>query len=127
MTGCTSTLIIISILPIGTLVTTSTTNDEIDRNVRFQALNVSLREGFVDEQMKLVCYTDHQIFDRFHRFREKNKYSKSKALTLKELRSLQIGDFVTHVDYGIGRFAGLDRVQIGDSEQEAIQIGRAHV
>jgi transcription-repair coupling factor (superfamily II helicase) len=96
--------------------------DEIDRNVRFQALNVSLREGFVDEQMKLVCYTDHQIFDRFHRFREKNKYSKSKALTLKELRSLQIGDFVTHVDYGIGRFAGLDRVMIGDSEQEAIRL-----
>ena len=96
--------------------------DEIDRNVRFQPLNVSLREGFVDEQMKLVCYTDHQIFDRFHRFREKNKYSKSKALTLKELRSLQIGDFVTHVDYGIGRFAGLDRVMIGDSEQEAIRL-----
>jgi transcription-repair coupling factor (superfamily II helicase) len=96
--------------------------DEIDRNVRFQALNVSLREGFVDEHMKLVCYTDHQIFDRFHRFREKNKYSKSKALTLKELRSLQIGDFVTHVDYGIGRFAGLDRVMIGDSEQEAIRL-----
>ncbi len=96
--------------------------DEIDRNARFQALNVSLREGFVDEQMKLVCYTDHQIFDRFHRFREKNKYSKSKALTLKELRSLQIGDFVTHVDYGIGRFAGLDRVMIGDSEQEAIRL-----
>ncbi|MDZ7900624.1 MAG: transcription-repair coupling factor [Arcicella sp.] len=96
--------------------------DEIDRNVRFQALNVSLREGFIDEQMKLVCYTDHQIFDRFHRFREKNKYSKSKALTLKELRSLQIGDFVTHVDYGIGRFAGLDRVTVGDSEQEAIRL-----
>lgn len=96
--------------------------DEIDRNVRFQALNISLREGFVDEHMKLVCYTDHQIFDRFHRFREKSKYSKSKALTLKELRSLQIGDFVTHVDYGIGRFAGLDRVAVGDSEQEAIRL-----
>ncbi|MEA5457763.1 transcription-repair coupling factor [Arcicella sp. LKC2W] len=96
--------------------------DEIDRNVRFQPLNISLREGYVDEQMKLVCYTDHQIFDRFHRFREKSKYSKSKALTLKELRSLQIGDFVTHVDYGIGRFAGLDRVAVGDSEQEAIRL-----
>ncbi len=96
--------------------------DEIDRNVRFQPLNISLREGYVDEHMKLVCYTDHQIFDRFHRFREKSKYSKSKALTLKELRSLQIGDFVTHVDYGIGRFAGLDRVAVGDSEQEAIRL-----
>lgn len=96
--------------------------DEIDRNVRFQALNISLREGFIDLQSKIVCYTDHQIFDRFHRFREKSKYSKSKALTLKELRSLQVGDFVTHVDYGIGRFAGLDRVIVGDAEQEAIRL-----
>ncbi|MEA5258603.1 transcription-repair coupling factor [Arcicella aquatica] len=96
--------------------------DEIDRNVRFQAMNISLREGFIDQQAKVVCYTDHQIFDRFHRFREKSKYSKSKALTLKELRSLQVGDFVTHVDYGIGRFAGLDRVMVGDSEQEAIRL-----
>ncbi|MCU0468026.1 MAG: transcription-repair coupling factor [Arcicella sp.] len=96
--------------------------DEIDRNVRFQPLNISLREGYVDEHLKLVCYTDHQIFDRFHRFREKNKYSKSKALTLKELRTLQIGDYVTHVDYGIGRFAGLDRVMVGESEQEAMRL-----
>ncbi len=96
--------------------------EEIDRNVRFQPLNISLREGFIDEQTKIVCYTDHQVFDRFHRFREKSKYSKSKALTLKELRTLQIGDYVTHVDYGIGRFAGLDRVMVGDSQQEAIRL-----
>ena len=96
--------------------------EEIDRTVRFQPLNISLREGFIDEQTKIVCYTDHQVFDRFHRFREKSKYSKSKSLTLKELRTLQIGDYVTHVDYGIGRFAGLDRVVVGDSEQEAIRL-----
>ncbi len=96
--------------------------EEIDRSVRFQPLNISLREGFIDEQTKIVCYTDHQVFDRFHRFREKSKYSKSKALTLKELRTLQIGDYVTHVDYGIGRFAGLDRVMVGDSEQEAMRL-----
>lgn len=95
---------------------------EIDQHVRFQPLNISLREGFIDENLKLACYTDHQIFDRFHRFREKNKYSKSKALTLKELRTLQVGDFVTHVDYGIGRFAGLDKIKVGDSEQEAIRL-----
>ena len=96
--------------------------EEIDRGVRFQPLNISLRGGFIDEQTKIVCYTDHQVFDRFHRFREKSKYSKSKALTLKELRTLQIGDYVTHVDYGIGRFAGLDRVMVGESEQEAIRL-----
>ncbi len=96
--------------------------EEIDRNVRFQPLPIALREGFIDEQLKITCYTDHQIFDRFHRFREKNKYSKSKALTLKELRTLQVGDYVTHVDYGIGRFAGLDKVLIGNAEQEAMRL-----
>lgn len=96
--------------------------EEIDSNVRFQPITIGLREGFIDEQNKIVCYTDHQIFDRFHRFKEKSKYSKSKALTLKELRTLQVGDYVTHVDYGIGRFAGLDKVTVGESEQEAIRL-----
>ncbi|MFY7890671.1 MAG: transcription-repair coupling factor [Spirosomataceae bacterium] len=96
--------------------------DEIDNNVRFQPLSISLREGFVDKQSKIVCYTDHQIFDRFHRFKEKSKYSKSKSLTLKELRTLQTGDYVTHVDYGIGRFVGLDKVMVNDSEQEALRL-----
>jgi len=95
---------------------------EIDAFVKFQPLTISLREGFVDEQTKVACYTDHQIFDRFHRYRLREKYSKSKALTLKELKSLQPGDYVTHSDYGIGRFAGLDKVKVGDSEQEAIRL-----
>jgi transcription-repair coupling factor (superfamily II helicase) len=96
--------------------------EEIDSHVRFQPMNISLREGFIDQQVKIACYTDHQIFDRFHRYKEKSKYSKSKALTLKELRSLQVGDYVTHVDYGIGRFAGMDKVKIGDGEQEIIRL-----
>jgi transcription-repair coupling factor (superfamily II helicase) len=96
--------------------------EEIDSHVRFQPMNISLREGFTDQQVKIACYTDHQIFDRFHRYKEKSKYSKSKALTLKELRSLQVGDYVTHVDYGIGRFAGMDKVKIGDGEQEIIRL-----
>ena len=85
-------------------------------------LNISLREGFVDKNLRLAIYTDHQIFDRFHRYKAKDKFSKSKAITLKELRTLQPGDFVTHVDYGIGRFAGLERVQVGDHEQESIRL-----
>ncbi|MCY7351231.1 MAG: transcription-repair coupling factor [Cytophagaceae bacterium] len=100
----------------------NTIAEEIDAFVKFQPLAISLREGFVDEQTKLVCYTDHQIFDRFHRYRIREKYSKSKALTLKELKALQPGDYVTHSDYGIGRFAGLDKVKVGDSEQEAIRL-----
>ncbi|MEI7584583.1 transcription-repair coupling factor [Runella sp.] len=96
--------------------------DELDPYVKFRPLNISLREGFVDEQLKIVCYTDHQIFSRFHKYHIKEKFSKSKALTLKELKSLKAGDFVTHVDYGIGRFAGLEKVDVGGREQEAIRL-----
>ena len=73
-------------------------------------------------QTQVAFYPDHQLFDRFHRFKEKNKFSKSKALTLKELRSLQVGDFVTHVDYGIGRFAGLNLIDTPNGEQEVIRL-----
>jgi transcription-repair coupling factor (superfamily II helicase) len=96
--------------------------DELDPYVKFRPMNISLREGFVDEQLKIVCYTDHQIFSRFHKYHIKEKFSKSKALTLKELKSLKAGDFVTHVDYGIGRFAGLEKVDVGGREQEAIRL-----
>ncbi|WP_247237630.1 transcription-repair coupling factor [Telluribacter sp. SYSU D00476] len=95
---------------------------DLDPYIKFQPLNISLREGFVDEQLKVVCYTDHQIFARYHKYRLKEKFSKSKAITLKELRSLQPGDFVTHVDYGIGRFAGMEKVDVGGKEQEAIRL-----
>lgn len=96
--------------------------NELDPYVTFRPMNISLREGFVDEQLKVICYTDHQIFSRFHKYHVKEKFSKSKALTLKELKSLKTGDFVTHVDYGIGRFAGLEKVDVGGKEQEAIRL-----
>ena len=96
--------------------------EELDPYVRFRPMNVSLREGFIDEQLKIVCYTDHQIFVRFHKYHVKEKFSKSKALTLKELKSLKSGDYVTHVDYGIGRFAGMEKVDVGGREQEAIRL-----
>jgi transcription-repair coupling factor (superfamily II helicase) len=96
--------------------------EDLDPFVKFRAMRVSLREGFVDENLKVACYTDHQIFDRFHKYRLKEKFSKSKAITLKELKSLHVGDFVTHVDYGIGRFAGLERKDVNGKEQEAIRL-----
>lgn len=95
---------------------------EISPSTKFTALHFSLREGFIDSQINLCCYTDHQIFDRFHRYKVRDKFSKSKALTLKELSSLQTGDFVTHIDYGIGRFAGLESVEVGGRKQEAIRL-----
>jgi transcription-repair coupling factor (superfamily II helicase) len=96
--------------------------NDLDPFLKFQALPISLREGFLDENLKVACYTDHQIFDRFHKYRLKEKFSKSKAITMKELRSLHVGDFVTHVDYGIGRFAGLERKDVNGKEQEAIRL-----
>lgn len=96
--------------------------EEIDPFTKFQPLQISLRGGFIDELTKVACYTDHQVFDRYHRSKIRDKFSKSKALTLKELRSLQTGDFVTHIDYGIGRFVGLEKIVVGDKEQEAVRL-----
>ncbi|MFA9199209.1 MAG: CarD family transcriptional regulator, partial [Aquirufa sp.] len=96
--------------------------NEINTSIQFKPLQISLREGFVDEQTKVAFYPDHQLFERYHRYKEKNKFSKNKALTLKELRSLQVGDFVTHIDYGIGRFAGLNLVETANGEQEVIRL-----
>lgn len=96
--------------------------DELNPFVKFLPLGISFREGFIDEQLKVACYTDHQIFDRFHQYKVRQKFAKSKALTLKELRTLQPGDYVTHIDYGIGRFAGLEKVEVNGREQEAIRL-----
>ncbi|MEQ8548448.1 MAG: transcription-repair coupling factor [Cyclobacteriaceae bacterium] len=95
---------------------------EIDPALRFDGLAGSLREGFIDENHEIVCYTDHQIFDRFHQYKTKEKFSKTKSLTLRELKTLQPGDFVVHIDYGIGRFAGLDTVETNGSKQEVLRL-----
>ncbi|MDE0470494.1 MAG: DEAD/DEAH box helicase, partial [Ekhidna sp.] len=96
--------------------------EEVDSEIAFDGLNASLRAGFIDDDAGLCVYTDHQIFDRFHRYRGKEKFTKSKALTLKELKTLQPGDFVVHIDYGVGRFAGLDTVDVNGSRQEAVRL-----
>ncbi len=96
--------------------------EEIHPGLEFKPLEFALREGFVDHSLKIICYTDHQIFERFHRYRAKEKFSKSKAITLRELHTLQPGDFVTHIDYGIGKFAGLEKKEVNGREQESIRL-----
>lgn len=96
--------------------------EEVNVDLKFQPLEFALRQGFVDQNQKLVCYTDHQIFERFHRYKSKEKFSKTKALTLRELYTLQPGDFVTHIDYGIAKFAGLEKRDVNGHEQEAIRL-----
>jgi transcription-repair coupling factor (superfamily II helicase) len=95
---------------------------EVNPQLSFRPMHGSLREGFIDPRLKICCYTDHQIFERFHRYKAKEKFSKSKALTLRELQSLHPGDFVTHIDHGIGKFAGLEKKTINGKEQEAIRL-----
>lgn len=96
--------------------------EELDPYIRFEELILPLREGFIDLQTKILCYTDHQIFDRYHKYKTKERFSKSKSITLKELRTLQPGDFIAHADYGIARFAGLERIETNGHAQEAIRL-----
>jgi transcription-repair coupling factor (superfamily II helicase) len=81
-----------------------------------------LYQGFVDEENQIACYTDHQIFERYHKFSIKNGYSKKQTITLKELNTLSVGDYVTHIDHGIGKFGGLQKIQVEGKTQEAIKL-----
>jgi len=88
----------------------------------YKTLVLGLHEGFIDHKSKLVCYTDHQIFERYHKFKLKNKFSKKQAITLKELTQLERGDYVTHIDHGIGKFGGLQKIDVDGNTQEAIKL-----
>ncbi len=97
--------------------------DDKDHEINFTPIVAELSEGFIDQERKLLCYTDHQLFERYHRFRLKEGFKKnSEALTLKELTQLVPGDFVVHIDHGIGRFSGLEKLNINGKEQEAIRL-----
>ncbi len=85
-------------------------------------IDFPLHEGFIDKDLKIACYTDHQIFERYHRFHLRDGYVSKEALTLKELYDLRPGDFVTHIDHGIGRFDGLEKIVNNGKEQEAIRL-----
>lgn len=97
--------------------------DDADLNVKqYDTIIMSLYRGFIDKDLKIVCYTDHQIFERYHKFKLKDGYAKKQAITLKELTSLQIGDYVTHIDHGIGKFGGLQKIEVEGKRQEAIKL-----
>ena len=89
---------------------------------QYKAVVFPIYEGFIDEENQIACYTDHQIFERYHKFTIKNGYSKKQTITLKELNSLSVGDYVTHIDHGIGKFGGLQKIQVEGKTQEAIKL-----
>ncbi|MDA7762971.1 transcription-repair coupling factor, partial [Crocinitomicaceae bacterium] len=97
--------------------------EDIGGDVAFTPISTALHEGFICKTLKIVCYTDHQLFERYHRFRLKEGFRKAKqALTLKEIYNLQKGDYVTHIDHGVGQFSGLETIDVNNKKQEAIRL-----
>ncbi len=95
---------------------------DIKTTLHFTPVNFTLQEGFVDHDLKICCYTDHQIFERYHRFKLKTRKAQREAISMKELNMLHPGDYVVHIDHGIGKFAGLVRTEINGKMQEAIRL-----
>lgn len=96
---------------------------DIGGDVEFSPIPIALHEGFIFPSLKLTCYTDHQLFERYHRFRLKEGFRQAKqALTLKEIYNLQKGDYVTHIDHGVGQFSGLETIDVNGKPQEAIRL-----
>ena len=97
--------------------------EDLGRDIKIETILLSVHEGFVDNNQKLAIYTDHQIFNRYHRFRLKEGFKKKdQAITLKELHNLTPGDFIVHIDHGVGKFSGLEKITTNGKTQETIRI-----
>jgi transcription-repair coupling factor (superfamily II helicase) len=96
--------------------------NDLEAHVQFHPAMEAIHQGFVDADQRVACYTDHQIFERFHRYRLNRGFTKDQAISLKMLRELEPGDFVVHIDHGVGRFSGLEKISVGGQTQEAVRI-----
>ncbi len=96
--------------------------DEIDPELQYLTLSQTIHEGFTDHDLKQSFYTDHQIFERYHKFRFHDRFSKKESVSVKELMGLNPGDYVVHVDHGIGIFGGLEKIEVNGKIQEAIKL-----
>lgn len=95
---------------------------DLKTEIQLVGIALGIHQGFIDKDLKTVCYTDHQIFQRYHKFKVKQAFSKNKAITLKTLRELQPGDYVTHIDHGVGIFSGLQKIEVNGRMQEAVRL-----
>jgi len=93
-------------------------SSEID----FQPILTTLHEGFIDHDLKACLYTDHQIFDRYHRYQLQEHFTRKEGLTVRDLTGLNPGDYVVHIDHGIGQFGGLEKIRLDEREQEAVKL-----
>ncbi|WP_027382813.1 transcription-repair coupling factor [Epilithonimonas caeni] len=96
--------------------------EELEHEIPFKSFRSELHEGFVDAENKILVYTDHQIFDRYQRYKSKDTFAKSEQLTLKDLMSLKVGDYIAHIDHGIGKFMGLVKVNNDGKIQECFKL-----
>lgn len=96
--------------------------EDLGANVKFTPVYLGLSEGFIDKEFSLALYTEHQIFGRHYQYKSKQRFSKNQALTLRELGNLKPGDYIVHVDHGVGRFEGLQKIEMGGRIQEAVRI-----
>jgi transcription-repair coupling factor (superfamily II helicase) len=96
--------------------------EDLKADIPFTPIAHSIHEGFIDEDLKIACFTDHQIFQRYHKYKVKQAYNKNKAITLRTLRELQPGDYVTHIDHGLGVYSGLQKIEANGRLQEAVRI-----
>ena len=97
--------------------------EDIGGGVDFAPVPYALHEGFVSPELNLTCFTDHQLFERYHRFQLKDGFKTNKqALMIKDIYSLQKGDYITHIDHGVGQFSGLETIDVNGQQQEAIRL-----
>lgn len=96
--------------------------EDLKADVNWQPVPVGIHQGFIDDDLKICFYTDHQIFNRYHKFNLRLGFSRDKALLMKTLRELKPGDFVTHIDHGVGVFSGLEKIEVAGQLQETVRL-----
>lgn len=96
--------------------------DRVEVQIPFSPIYTGIHAGFTDHDQRIACFAEHQIFDRYQRFKLKKGFQKAESITLKDLYDLKNGDFVTHIDYGVGRFSGLEKIEVNGKMQEAIRL-----
>ncbi len=96
--------------------------DDLEANIQFHPITNVIHEGFIDEDLNVALYTDHQIFNRFHRYNLRKGFSKTKAMNLRLLRELTPGDYVTHIDHGVGKYSGLEKLNVNGKIQECVRL-----
>jgi len=96
--------------------------EHTEEELNYKCILFSLHEGFIDYTNKQAIYTDHQIFDRYHKFKSKTKFTDKQAITIKQLTQLELGDYVTHIDHGVGKFEGLHKIENNGKYQEVLKL-----